>query len=112
MTIHDRNLQKLATEMYKAKNKLSPLPVQELFKQRDDTHDFRNERCWEVPRTQTVNFGIETLRYRGIKTWDLLPDDIKGSLSLQIFKEKVKEWTPQGCTCRLCKEYVHNLGFL
>ena len=112
MTIHDRNLQKLATEMYKAKNKLSPQPVQDLFKQRDDIYDLRNERCWEVPRVQTVNYGIETLRYRGIKTWDLIPEEIKASESLHIFKQRIKKWRPQGCTCRLCKEYVFNLGYL
>ena len=112
MTIHDRNLQKLATEMYKAEQKLSPSPVQQLFKKRDDIHNLRQERGWEVPRVQTVNYGIETLRYRGIKTWDLVPDDIKASRSLSIFKQKIKEWRPQGCTCRLCKKYVFNLGFL
>ena len=112
MTIHERNLQKLAIEMYKAKQKLSPLPVQELFKKRDEIHDLRQNRCWEVPRVQKVNFGVETMRYRGIKTWDLIPEDIKASKSLMIFKEKIKEWKPMGCTCRLCKEYVHNLGFL
>ena len=112
MTIHDRNLQKLATEMYKAEQKLSPSPVQELFKTRDNIHILRQQRCWEVPRVQNVNYGIETLRYRGIKTWDLVPDDIKASRSLSIFKQKIKEWRPQGCTCRLCKKYTFNLGFL
>ena len=112
MTIHDRNLQKLAIEMYKAEQKLSPLPIQELFKKRDEIHDLRQGRSWEVPRVQKVNYGIETLRYRGIKTWDLIPDDIKASRSLPIFKQKIKKWKPMGCTCRLCKDYIFNLGYL
>ena len=111
-TIHERNLQKLAVEMYKAKHKLSPLPVQELFKQRDEVYNFRNKRCFEVPRVQNVSTGTETLRFRGIKTWDLVPDTIKESKSLAIFKGKIKNWKPNGCTCRLCKVYVHDLGFL
>ena len=32
MTAHHLNLQKLATEMYKIKNNLSPVPMQEIFK--------------------------------------------------------------------------------
>ena len=112
VTIHERNIQKLAIEMYKVKNNLSPLPVQELFKQRDQTYNLRKEGCWEVPRVQKVNYGIETLRYRGIKTWDLIPENIRESESLAVFKEKIKEWKPQGCTCRLCKEYIFNLGYL
>ena len=31
VTIHHKNLQKLATEMFKVKNKLSPTPVIEIF---------------------------------------------------------------------------------
>ena len=112
VTIHDKNLQKLAVEMYKAKHNLSPLPVQELFKIRDDVYNFRNNRCWEVPRVQKVNYGTETLRYRGIKTWDLVPDNMKECKSLSQFKEKIKKWKPQGCTCRLCKEFIVDLGFL
>ena len=112
VTIHDRNLQKLAIEMYKAKHNLSPLPVQELFKPADETYNLRNTRSWEIPRVQKVNYGLETLRYRGIITWDLVPDDIKESESLEMFKHKVKQWKPQGCTCRLCKTYIYNLGYL
>ena len=33
VTIHDRNLQRLATEMFKVKNEISPLPIQELFEE-------------------------------------------------------------------------------
>jgi hypothetical protein len=36
VTIHEKNLQKLATEMYKVKHNLSPLPVRELFTQLDN----------------------------------------------------------------------------
>ena len=31
VTIHHRNLQRLATLMFKVKNQLCPLPIQELF---------------------------------------------------------------------------------
>ena len=31
VTIHHRNLQKLAIEMYKIKNQISPIPMQKLF---------------------------------------------------------------------------------
>ena len=112
VTIHDRNLQRLAIEMYKVKNNLSPLPVQNIFKGRTHTYGLRNERCWEVPQVQTVNYGKETIRYRGIETWELVPKIIKESVSLATFKNKIREWKPQGCTCRLCRDYVFNLGYL
>ena len=111
-TIHDRNLQKLATEMYKVKHNLSPVPLQEIFQQVDNSNDLRNNNDFEIPKVRTVNNGIETIRYRGPFTWDLVPNEIKQSKSLPEFKENIKKWRPQGCTCRLCKLYISNLGFL
>ena len=96
--VHDRNLQRLAIKMYKVKNNLSPLPMQELLKIR---YDLRNNRCWQVPDVKTVAYGTETIRYRGPKTWDIVPRDIKNAQSLVEFKTKIKKWKPQGCTCRL-----------
>ena len=110
-TIHERNLQKLAVEMYKVKHNLSPVPVQEIFTQ-GNVENLRHGTDWEIPKARTVNNGIETIRYRGPKTWDLVPIDIKKSKSLSEFKIKIKNWKPQGCTCRLCKIYISNLGFL
>ena len=112
ITIHHKNLQRLATEMYKVKNNISPLPMQELFTAQANVHDLRNKRCWEIPNVRTVHHGTETIRYRGPKTWELVPPEIKDSNSLREFKVKIKAWKPEGCTCRLCKTFIHNLGFI
>ena len=82
ITIHQRNLQRLATEMYKVKNKTSPLPMQELFSEQVNVHDLRNKRCWKIPKVRTVAYGTETIRYRGPKTWELLPAEIKEAKTL------------------------------
>ena len=43
VSVHNQNLQILATEMYKIKNGISPLIVTELFKQRNEQHyDLKN----------------------------------------------------------------------
>ena len=44
MTIHHRNLQKLAIEMYKIKNNLCPIPMKEIFSDCVNTYDLRNKR--------------------------------------------------------------------
>ena len=76
-SIHHRNLQKLATEMYKIKHKISPTLVQELFPNYENIHDLRSEKCWESSNVRNVGFGTETLLFRGQKTWLLLPDSIQ-----------------------------------
>ena len=59
-SIHERNLQKLAIEMYKVKNNLCPKPFQNLFATRE-----RGNGDFVIPRVRTVNRGEETVRYRG-----------------------------------------------
>jgi hypothetical protein len=105
-TIHERNLQKLAIEMYKVKNSLSPEPILDLFEVKE-----RGRNDFVIPKINTVNRGAETVRYRGPKTWELVPDEIKNATSLSIFKDKIVEWKPVGCTCRLCKTYIQGVGY-
>ena len=111
-TIHQRNLQRLAIEMFKIKNNLSPLPMQELFTEKIHQHDLRHKRSWETYNLRTVRYGTETITHMGPKTWDLVPNNMKISKSLIEFKQQIKKWKPTECTCRLCKTYICDLGFL
>ena len=110
--IHHRNLRRLAVEMYKIKENIAPTPIQELFPKYENLYNLRNKRFWQTENIRTVGFGTETILYRGKKTWQLLPEEIKNSATLIEFKAKVKSWTPSDCACRLCKEYIYNLGFI
>ena len=111
-SIHDRNLQKLAIEMYKVKNNISPLIMNKIFIQNENTYNLRSKSTWKIRAVKSVFHGTESLSFRGPKTWDMLSTDIKKSESLREFVLKVKQWKPEGCTCRLCKIYIPNLGFL
>ena len=55
MSVHHRNLHKLATEMYIYKNNLSPIPMQGIFNKHVITHDLRNNRCREIIEARTVH---------------------------------------------------------
>ena len=112
VSIHDRNLQKLAVEMFKIKHKLSPLPMQGLFNEKFYQHDLRNKKEWESNNIRTVNYGSETVTYMGPKIWELVPTNIRNANNLLVFKQKIKSWKPQGCPCRLCKSFVSELGFI
>ena len=103
-TIHERNLQKLALEMYKVKNNLCPKPFQDLFTVR------KNGKGFILPKINTVNRGEETIRFRGPKTWDMVPEEIQKSESLAIFRDKIKKWKPVGCSCRLCTVFIKGVG--
>ena len=103
--------------MYQVKHKLCPKPVQEIFIQNSNAPTLRSSDGndlghWVLPKVRTVNNGIETLRYRGPVVWNLIPDEIKMSKSLESFKDEIAKWKPQGCECRLCKQYIPDLGYL
>ena len=112
MTIHDRNLQYLAVEMFKLKNEISPKIMQELFPLRENTYNTRGDNIFKTSNVKSVYYGTETLLFRGPKTWSLVPSDIRNSDSLEMFKKNIKKCKPIGCTCRICKPFVRNLGFV
>ena len=102
-TIHHRNLQKLATEMFKVKNNHSPSIMKNVFSDSINHYYLRNEPEFNTYNIRTVYNGTETISFRGPKLWSLVPDDIKTSNFLPEFKNKIKRWKPDGCMCRLCK---------
>ena len=111
-TIHDRNLQKLATEMFKVKNNLCPRFMHSIFPEAVNTYNLRNNPSFRTENIRTTYNGTETLTYRGPRTWDLVPNNIKQSITIEEFKIKRKLWKPEGCTCRMCKVFIGNLGFI
>ena len=110
--IHHRNLQTLATEMYKVIHDLSPTLMNEIFQLKSCTYNLRQNRTFKTHNVKSVYNGTETASYLGPKIWDLVPNEIKTSTSLSIFKSKIKHWIPNDCPCRLCKVYVANVGFI
>ena len=111
-TVHQRNLQKLATEMYKIQNNLSPSFLSNIFPLSQHPYELRNKNICKTDNIRTVYYGSETVSFRGPKTWALVPNYIKNSRNINEFKAKIKHWRPDGCTCRICKVYIQNLGFL
>ena len=112
VSIHIRNLQILATEIFQARNNLSPLIVQNNFRTIEPAYNLRKDTIFESHRIQTQRYGIESLTYLGPKIWSQDPSEIKESHSFTVFKNKIKNWRPKLCPCKLCKTYVVNLGNL
>ena len=112
VTMHHRNMQKLAIEMYKVKYNILPCPIAEFISKRDIHYNMREVSDFERERHNTVLFGSETLRIVGPKIWDLIPSEIKLASSLSIFKSLIKRWSIQRCPCRHCREYIPILGFV
>ena len=110
VSIHHRNIQKVAIEMFKVKNNLCPEIVKSLFCVNSNP---KSNSYFCRPNVNTVYKGECSLRAFGPIVWDnMVPDKLKTSLTLEEFKSKISLWVPSRCPCRLCKDYVQNLGFI
>ena len=96
---HQRNLQILANEICKAKNKISPEVVNSLFEFTNKNYNLRNASIYKRNRYFTVHYGRESLLSLAPKIWDLVPDSIREVKTLSIFKNKIKAWITNKCPC-------------
>ena len=110
VTIHIRNLHSLAIELYKVKHSLSPIIMNNIFLEKQ-APKLRSQTDFFAPQIRTVHYGEDSLRYLGPKIWNIVPDEIKESPTIELFKTNIKKWIPK-CPCRLCKNYVKGLGFV
>ena len=84
--IHQRNLQTLATEIFKTKNKVSSEVLNSLFEFSNKNYNLRNASVLKRKR-----YGNESLLCLA-KIWKLVPDSIREVKTLSIFKNEIKAW--------------------
>lgn len=113
VSVHQKNLQYLAIELYKRKNNLSPEIMNEVFMIRDVPHyNIRNFSEFQRNLVKSVKYGEKSLSYLAPIIWSLVPREIRLSESLESFKKKISSWKTEKCPCKLCKPYLYQVGFL
>ena len=111
--IHIRNLQALAIKLYKIVNGFSAEIMKDVFPfNTNSSYNIKNRRTFHSRPIRTVYFGSETLLCLGPKIWELIPESFKTLESVASFKTEIKKWKPGSCPCRLCKNYIHQVGFV
>ena len=113
VTIHHRNIQKLATEMFKALNTSENHILNDIFPKKIPVrYNLRHHQQFSTRTFKTVHYGTDSIAFLAQKIWDIVPEEIKASTSVEGFRSKIKNWKPEDCPCRLCKIYIPKLGFL
>ena len=111
-TIHRQNIQSLAIEMYKAVNNLLGGNPSDFFVRNNHNYNRRSRSELKVTSINTVFKGQNSVSYFGSVIWNSIPAELRGINSFQVFKSEIKAWRPTKCHCRLCKNYIGNLGFV
>ena len=102
----------LMIQLYKIKNELASPIMDSMLNRRNITYNFRHLQEFQSERKRTVFNGLESLSYRALQLWILLPEEIKQRNTINLFKSDVKQWICKESSCRLCKVFVPNLGFI
>ena len=54
------------------------------------THSLRSGKVLEHRHNRTNNFGVESISTLGARIWALVPENLRQSTSLNIFKRVIK----------------------
>ena len=104
--MHHRNIRALAIEIYKVMQGISLPLLNEVFVPRQCNYELLGNNFLKRRRVKSVRYDTESISSLAPKIWEILPDEIKDSEILQIFKAKIKKWVPVDCPCTLCKIYL------
>ena len=97
VTVHQKNLQVLVTEIYKVKHGIAPEIMKDIFEIQNPLYNLRSS-CNQFRREniKTAHYGLQPVRCLGPKIWELVPNNIKSSNSLSRFKKLIKSLKPKG----------------
>ena len=92
VSIHDRNIQCLASEMYKVTNGLSPPVVSNIFTQKScHSYNLRLNSQFSRRLVRPVFHGTQSTSYLGPVTWNILPDSYKNLPNFSVFENRIKK---------------------
>ena len=73
----------------------------------------RSKASFHRPNVRTVAYGEQALRSFGPIVWDnMVPQIMNEIANIDDFKKCIRTWIPINCPCRLCKDYIPNLGLV
>ena len=78
VSVHFRNVQALATELYKVVNGFSPDTMKDVFPLNENSfYNTMNKRTFDSSHIRTAHFGSETLSHLAPKINELVPEEVK-----------------------------------
>ena len=102
ISIHKMNLVALATEIFKISLQLSPSFMSDLFVLKEIIYNLRKSNLLKLPVAISSKYGTYSVFFLGCLFWNSLPDNVKNSKTLEIFKKNIKKLNFK-CPCQVCK---------
>ena len=85
--------------------------MNKVFSTRANIYNTRQFNVFETHIPTSNRYGLNSIPYKANQLWNLLPENLKSSLSLTLFKKEIKLRQCFDCLSNKCKSYVPNLGY-
>ena len=99
VSIHQRHLRFLLTEIFKSISQISPEFMWSFFKPKKLSYNLRKGPILNLPKTQSTFYVTNVIHFRGSLVWNSLPAKVKSSNSIFEFKTKIKNLGNIDCGC-------------
>ena len=103
VSIHQRHLRFLVTEVYKSTSYLNPKFMCSFFTHKEIPYNLRKGQVLSLPPARSTYYGTNSVHFRGSLIWNNLPSYIKSSRSVCEFKNNIKNFRNIDCSCLICR---------
>ena len=93
--VHIKNLQVLATEMFKKYGNVSP-SVRQLFESKSNDYNLRQFSQFELPNVRSVFLWNRKYFISWPRNLKVVPNEFRNE-TLHAFKKLIKKWQPENC---------------
>ncbi len=83
--------------------------LRNLFKATEHCYNTRSILSLDLPKYRTVKYGRNCFKFHGAKLWNSLDTSFKCAMDLKSFKQRIRSWNGQDCTCQTCDLCLLNL---
>ena len=102
----------LCIELNKVYNNLSQTIFSNCLSEIISNYNLRSQSNFDILEVKTFYKGCNSLQCFEPIIWDLIPEEIKYSDSLDSFVSKIPQWKPNTCPCRSSNHYISNIRFV
>ncbi len=94
----------LCTAVFKSVHNLAPSYMSDLFTAQDKSlHNTRNVKSLVQTHYESVTYGANTFVNYATHLWNNLPNNVKSTTDLDVFKSQIDTWLGPQCKCNFCR---------
>ena len=79
--------------------------MKSIFTLRLIKYNFRTQSNFFRNSVNSSKYGLNSIRFFASKVWQMVSLEMKNFKSLEGFKNKIRRREPDGCDCKLCKDF-------